>query len=195
MLSLYRLPHQIEGEKILEVIRRDLLILWQRFFICLLLIVLPLMLGVFFINLNPEILSGPVSYPVLILGASAYFLFTWFFIFFNFIDYYLDIWIITNERIIDVQQHGFFSRVIAEHRLDRIQDVTSEVHGILPTVFKYGEVYVQTAGAKQRFKFHQVPKPEEIRNTVIKLSQICREKHGLKAIDDNLVCAPQKGAR
>ena len=83
---------------------------------------------------------------------------------------------ITSERIIDIQQKGFFSRVIAEHKLFRIQDVTSEVHGIIPTVFKYGDVYIQTAGTKQRFFFNQVPNPERVRNIIIKLVQRNKKK-------------------
>jgi hypothetical protein len=92
----------------------------------------------------------------------------------------LDVWIITNERIIDIQQKGFFSRVISEQRHYRIQDVTSEVNGIIATVLKYGNVYVQTAGSKQRFFFHEVPNPEEVRNTIIRLAERSKRKYNLE---------------
>ncbi len=117
----------------------------------------------------PKLLVGAVSYPLIVLAISAYYLFIWLFFFFSFLDYYLDFWIITNERIIDVSQYGFFSRTIAEQRLFRVQDVTSEVHGFLPTIFRYGNVYVQTAGSKQRFLFHEIPHPERVRDKIIKL--------------------------
>jgi len=127
---------------------------------------------------NPGLLAGPISYPLIILSASAYYLFIWLFFFFSFIDYYLDVWFITNERIIDIQQKGFFSRTISEQRLYRVQDVTSEVHGAVATIFKYGDVYAQTAGSKQRFFFHEIPHPEEVRNIIIKLVERNKKKHG-----------------
>lgn len=99
-----------------------------------------------------------------------------------FIDYYLDVWIITNERIIDVQQKSFFARAISEQRLYRVQDITSEVHGFFPTIFKYGEVHIQTAGAKQRFLFHEVPRPEKVRNIIIKLSERSKSRHHISKI-------------
>ena len=41
-------------------------------------------------------------------------------------NYYLDLWLITSERIIDVRQEGFFSRVVSELKIIKIQDVTSD---------------------------------------------------------------------
>ncbi|MCD4761377.1 PH domain-containing protein [bacterium] len=171
MLSIYRLPNKLPNEKIIKVIRRDIFILFKKIVMFLGLILLPVIFFYFFIYAQPGIFNGTLSYPLIVLGTSAYFLFVWLFFFFSFIDYYLDVWIITNERIIDIEQRGFFSRIIAEHKLFRVQDVTSEVHGFFPTILKYGDVHIQTAGVKQRFHFHQVPNPNEIRDKIIKLIQ------------------------
>jgi len=135
MLSLYRLPNSLPDEKIIKVIRRDLFILIKKVDILILLVLLPLFFF-YAITLNlPDLLTGNISLPIIILIISAYFLFLWLFFLFSFIDYYLDFWIVTNERIIDVQQNGFFSRIISEQKLDKIQDVTSEVHGMMATYF------------------------------------------------------------
>lgn len=177
MLSIYRLPNHLPDEKIIKVVRRDLFILMKKIGLFALLIVLPLGFFLMAINTFPNLVAGQISLPLIIISASAYYLFIWLLFFFSFIDYYLDVWLITNERIIDIQQKGFFSRVISEQRLYRVQDVTSEAHGFFPTILKYGEVYIQTAGAKQRFLFHEVPDPEGVRNTIIKLAEISKEKH------------------
>jgi len=177
MLSTYRLPNKLPEEKVIKVLRRDLFILFKKIVSFGLLMILPLLFFEIMLSAYPNLLNGQISYPLIVLFASSYYLFIWLFFFFSFIDYYLDVWIITNERIIDVQQKGFFSRVIAEQRLYRVQDVASEVHGFFPTIFKYGEVHIQTAGAKQRFLFHQIPHPEEVRNTIIKLAEKSKKKH------------------
>lgn len=171
MLSIYRLPNKLANEKIVKVLRRDLFILFKKIVFFCILLLLPLLFFLITLQMYPNLLQEQVSFAIAVLMGCAYYLFIWLFSFFSFIDYYLDVWIITNERIIDVQQRGFFSRVIAEQRLDRVQDVVSETHGFFPTVLKYGEVHIQTAGAKQRFLFHQVPNPGKIRNIVIKLAE------------------------
>lgn len=178
MLSLHRLPNQIPGEEVIKILRRDFFILFKKvvFFLCLLGV--PLILWRFFlIKSFPDLLNGVLSYPLIVLGASAYCLFIWLFFFFSFIDYYLDTWIITSERIINIEQKGFFSRVISEQRLFRIQDVTSEVQGFFPTIFRYGEVYVQTAGSKERFTFKEVPEPDQVRDMIIKLVERSKKRN------------------
>jgi uncharacterized membrane protein YdbT with pleckstrin-like domain len=178
MLSLYRLPGNIKNEQVLKIYRRDFFVLFKKILFFLVLSTFPALL--FFLmasNFNELIFSGIISYPLFIIFTSSYYIFIWLFFFFSFIDYYLDVWIITNERIIDIQQKGFFSRIISEQRLYRIQDVTSEVHGFLPTVFRYGNVYVQTAGSKQRFFFNEIPNPENVRDTIIKLIERHKRIH------------------
>ncbi len=177
MLSVYRLPNKLVNEEVVKILRRDLFILFKKVLLFVLLIILPFVFFYFIILTQPNLLKGEVSYPIIVLSVSAYYLFVWLFFFFSFIDYYLDVWIITNERIIDVQQRGFFSRIISEQKLFRIQDVTSEVHGIIPTMLKYGNVHIQTAGTKQRFFFHQVPNPDKVRDIIIKLVQRNKIKH------------------
>ena len=171
MISLYHLPNKLPHEKVVKVIRRDLFILFKKVMFLVLLIILPLIFFYLFILSQPVLINGSITYPLIVLGTSAYYLFIWLFFFFSFIDYYLDVWIITSERIIDIQQKGFFSRVIAENKLFRIQDVTSEVQGVMPTILKYGDVFAQTAGTKQRFHFRQIPNPDIVRDTIIKLVQ------------------------
>lgn len=169
MLSIYRLPNKSPNEKIIKVLRRDYFILFKKVLLLALLAALPLVLFIILLFGGFNLLSSLFFYSLAVLGLSAYYLFIWLFFFFNFIDYYLDVWIITNERIIDVQQKGFFSRIISEQRLSRVQDVSSEVHGFFPTILKYGDVHIQTAGETQRFLFSEIPNPNGIRDLIIKL--------------------------
>lgn len=164
-------------EKIIKIIRKDIFVLLAKMFLAAILAVLPAAAGAIAISVYPNLLNGEISYPLMVLAASGYILFIWLFGFFSFIDYYLDVWIITNERIIDVRQEGFFSRVVSELKLYQIQDVTSELHGVLKFVFCYGDVFVQTAGEVQRFVFRQIPDPEKIRDIIIKLAEENKKTH------------------
>jgi hypothetical protein len=163
------LANNIEGENIIKVIRRDIFIMLKKVFMFLLMAALPVILFYLLASANPQVFENQLVYPLLVLGASIYYLYVWLFFFFAFIDYYLDIWIITDKRIIDIQQKGFFSRVISEHKISKIQDVTSETHGVVGTVFGFGDVHIQTAAAKQRFHFDDVPDPNGVRDSIISL--------------------------
>lgn len=177
MLSLQSIPNQLPGEQIIKILRRDVFNIFKKFIIFLFFIVL-LSFFVFFINSLMPNITSQIYFPVLLLAGSAYILFVWLFAFFSFIDYYLDVWIITNERIINIEQEGFFSRTISEERLFRIQDVTSEVKGVFPTIFRFGNIYIQTAGEKERFVFEQVPEADAVRELIIKLAESDRERVG-----------------
>lgn len=98
-------------------------------------------------------------------------LISWLFGFFLWIDYYFDVWIVTNERIVNVEQKGLFDRQVSELRFNRVQDVTSTVEGLIPTMLNYGDVAVQTAGETERFLFRQVPDPNRIKDLVMRLSE------------------------
>src|SRR3989338_3250934 len=116
-------------------------------------------------------------YPVAVLSASMYYLFLLVFFFGQFIDYHLDMWIVTSERIVDVNQKALFSRIVTELHLDFIQDVTSESHGFFAHVFNYGEVNVHSSGPLQRIEFRNVPAPHNVRNILIQLIADDKRRH------------------
>lgn len=81
-------------------------------------------------------------------------------------DYYLDVWVITNQRIIDIEQRGLFSREIATMQLSKIQDITTDVSGLIPTMIGFGNVHVQTAGLEREFVIKGVPQPHKVREAL-----------------------------
>jgi len=82
-------------------------------------------------------------------------------------DFYLDTWIISNERIVGIMQRGFFSREIDSFRIERIQDVQTDIHGLFPTLFDIGDVHVETAGHDHDLIMRTVGNPQKIRNIVM----------------------------
>lgn len=131
----------------------------------LLLVLAPLVLLV--ITPALSLPAAPVSAPLITLVLVLWWWGIWTGAFFAFVNYYLDVFVITNERIIHIEQHNPFSRTVAELRLERVQDVTVEQHGILPTLLHYGNVRVQTAGEATAFVFHDVPYPLKVKEVVM----------------------------
>jgi hypothetical protein len=103
------------------------------------------------------------------LFTQVYTLFLVLALFLIFVFYYLNVQIITNVRIVDIDQIGLFSHVISELHINTIEDVTSEVDGVFGTLLNYGDVYVQTAGTIDRFEFTNVPNPATIEKLILDL--------------------------
>ncbi len=116
--------------------------------------------------------------PLLALAASLYVLAVWLYAFLEFTDYYLDTWIVTNERIINIEQQGLFHRTASELHLASIQDVTSDVAGMLHTFFDFGSVFIQTAAERERFNFKDIERPEQVKELIIRLSEADKLRHG-----------------
>ena len=95
-----------------------------------------------------------------------------------FTDYYLDTWIVTTRRVINIEQKGLFSRVISELHLNQVQDVTAETHGFIATILSYGHVYIQTAGTRERFEFKMVNDPVKVKARVSELVENDKRIHG-----------------
>jgi uncharacterized membrane protein YdbT with pleckstrin-like domain len=121
-----------------------------------------------------------------VLLGSAYYLGITLFFFSQFADYYLDINIVTNQRIIDIEQEGLFSRTIAELNLTRVQDVESVVKGIFATMFNYGTVIIQTAGEERNFIFKKIPDPHSVRHHILELAAADRKHEAKEILSDTL---------
>jgi len=83
--------------------------------------------------------------------------------------YYLNVQIVTNERIVDITQTSLLHHTISELHLSNLQDVTGEVKGLFPTLLNFGDVYLQTAGESKRFEFCMVPNPTAVEKLILDL--------------------------
>jgi hypothetical protein len=154
----------------------DIIIVLRRHWLTFIFQFMPIIVGVvllvaghfLIVEFMPEILAGGGE-EILFFAESLVMMILWLVAFIFWIDYYFDVWIITDRRIVDIEQLGLFRRNVSELEHSKVQDVTTEIHGILPTLLKYGFVYVQTAGKKTRFIFKQVPRPMMVRKMILNL--------------------------
>ncbi len=82
-----------------------------------------------------------------------------------------DILIVTNLRLVDVDQRGVFARSVSESPLDAIQDVSWSRSGIVQTVFRMGNIKVQTAGATVNIEAKDIPHVETVHELINELRQ------------------------
>jgi uncharacterized membrane protein YdbT with pleckstrin-like domain len=128
----------------------------------------------------PDFFESPGALPLYVLGASIFFLYAWLFLFQSFIDWYLDIWIVTNYRIINIEQIGLFGRTTSELMLYNVQDVTSDIKGFIRTILDFGTIHIQTAGETKRFEFEDIEHPNHVAKRVLELAHVRRIEHQRK---------------
>ncbi len=184
MLDLQHLPGSHDGEKTVAVLRRHWMNLSSLMFSLLFVLLLPPAFYATVRTFIPELLDDPAKTTVLILGVSIFFLYAWLFLFQNYLDYYLDVWIVTNRRILNIEQHGLFGRTVSELRLHRVQDVTSEIKGFAATMMDFGNVYIQTAGEQERFVFEKIPHPTRVSKIILDLAEVERKNDLEEAVEE-----------
>ena len=166
----YRFKELHAGENVIKVLHRNWFYLLTQFLI-LILMAIVLFAGFFFLPLLfPELMEGEMR-SLFLFGEITFILAVWLYGFLVWIDYYFDIWIITDERIINIEQKGLFMRQISEADYTKIQDVTAQIEGFLPTVINYGDVYIQTAAEKERFVFRTISRPYQIEDLLMQLAR------------------------
>lgn len=164
-------------EQVIHVLRRHPLTFVPFILLFIVLLFVPVALYFLISQPFPAFFTGPIAYPLSVLAGSIFYLSACLFFFGHFIMYYLDVWIITTERMIDIEQFGLFSRSISELELFQIQDVTTDMHGVFPTFFNYGDVSVKTASANASIIAKQVHNPNKIREALVHLADADRRTH------------------
>jgi membrane protein YdbS with pleckstrin-like domain len=132
---------------------------------------IPFFVGLIFAAINITALNEPVYNFVFWYFASLCWLLAWCWGLLIWLDWYLDIWIVTNQRIIDIQQRHLFSRQILSCTLDKIQNTTVTSAGPLATFFHYGNVNIKTADETSQILFWQVPFSTQTQNKILEAHQ------------------------
>lgn len=92
------------------------------------------------------------------------------------IQYYLNYQIITNERLVDVDQKNLLHHTTSELYLHNIEDVTAEVKGVFGTLLNFGTIYVQTAGQITHFELNDIPNPHRVAKLILDLYERLPDK-------------------
>jgi hypothetical protein len=160
------------SEIVLKVVRKHWFIIGAELLATISLVFLPVLVlfSSFYFPDTSEITQLLIDYEkifiliiifwTLMVSLSAFMIWT---------NYYLDLWIITDRRIITVDQVQFFHRKVSSFRLERLQDIKVTIKGIIPTFLNFGTLKAQTASAAEsNFISTGLPDPRELQSTIQK---------------------------
>lgn len=119
----------------------------------------------FLIEKFPQLLEFNLKF-ILIFFLSLLLPILWTMIFLIITYYYLTYWVVTNQRTIYVKLTGLFNLSYASVSHDRIQDIVISIKGILPSIFRFGNLQIQTAGEMGQFVFDSIPEPEIVKQVI-----------------------------
>ena len=159
-----RFETQQEEEEVILFLRQHIItnIFWVLAAIVMILaptVVLPFLL---------RFLRLPINLPpgYFVIGTLFWYVVTFGFILGNFLRWFFNIYIVTNQRVVDIDFVHLLYKEFSEARIDKIQDLTYRSGGVFAAFFNFGDVYVQTAGELPNFEFGSVPRPERVVETI-----------------------------
>ncbi len=165
-------------ERILYAFRRALITNFDWLFVSVLLVLTPIVAQTILSLASPDALAEVPTSFILVLMAFWY-LFTAGFIFQNFLNWYFNVYIITNKRIVDIDFVGLLYKNVSEAPLRSVEDVTSNIGGTTRVIFNYGSVLIQTAAEKREFEFTDVANPSKVRDILSDIVTQIKNGHKL----------------
>lgn len=165
-----------EDEKVIVFTRRHWVTFLGTIIITIILAIIPVIFILLIVFLaDYEFSKDVINKTIMIL--ILYYLTMATFIYSSWVTYYYNIFVVTEQNVIDVYQHGFFARDITEISLLRIQDVSGKIRGFLPTLFGYGNVLAESAGEHSRtYVIFGIPNPVGVADKILELHNSYIEK-------------------
>jgi len=124
---------QRPGEELLFVFRRHIIAMRKGFY---------LLLGPLVITAIPPLIwQDNLELFLLPVGGLALGLILFFY---HWMMWYFTVYIVTNQRLRQVTQKGFFGKDVVELRLSKIQNISYNIPGFSGEIFGFGTIVIQT---------------------------------------------------
>lgn len=163
---------QKEKEIIILFLRSHLITNLSWILITLVLIILPIIILSFILNLGMDFLNTEIAENFTLIFTLFYYLLVFSYMFISFLHWFYNVFIVTTERIVDIDYSDIVVHNIAVTSLSHVQDVNYTQSGFIPTFFDYGDLFVQTAGDERNFEAFSIPKPREATHIIGDLTGI-----------------------
>ncbi len=158
--SPIRFETQHEKEIVELFLRQHVIVNLGWVLTAIVMIVAPWVIFPVFFSLITLPFTIPANY--IVVAVLAWYLGTFGFVLANFIDWFFNIYIVTNERLVDIDFLHLLYKHFTQAEIYRIQEISFTTGGIIATFFNYGTVFIQTAGDMPNIEFANVPFPERV---------------------------------
>jgi hypothetical protein len=153
---------QEEGEEVVLFLRQHIIVNIPWVMLVIVSLAVSTVFGFF-----PPYAALPINYQAVV--SLVWYLLTFGYALGSIMSWFFNIYILTDERVVDVDFINLLKKRISVTKVDTIQDITSTVSGAAGTIFHYGNVRIQTAAQRPEFEFANVPHPEKIASIIHEL--------------------------
>lgn len=167
---------QAQKEQVILFLRQHPIVNLSWLAIAVVMILAPTFFFPLFFGLVKLPFVVPTGY--LVVGTLFWYLATTGFILANFLGWYFNIYIVTDQRVVDIDFKYLLYKHLSQAELSKIQDLSYISGGIVATMFNYGTVLIETAGEIPNIEFDKVPNPEKVVTAIRNLTSKFRKPHG-----------------
>lgn len=144
-------------EKVILLLRQHPITLLPKALVTALMILAPSILSIF-----PILSFSRLPPNFQFIAVLIWYLATAAFVIQSFLPWFFNVYIVTDERVVDIDFYNLVYKEVSDANIDKIQDVTYKMGGVVRTLFNYGDVLIQTASEVPNFEFLAVPKPDKV---------------------------------
>lgn len=167
---------QDPDEKILLLLRAHPITNIPWILLSTLLFFMPVFVPKIAIFLGFNLYSLPQTYLIIFLIIN--YLLTLIVAFEGFLYWYFNVNLVTSEKIVDINFESLLYKGVDLAPLSKIEEADSQTAGFFGTFFNFGNVAVQTAGAKVAIEMKNVPQSAKVADLILDLAKIPHEHGG-----------------
>ena len=165
---------QREDEKLNFVFRRHIIAMRKGFYLLLIPFAVSSIPPLIW-QTNLELFLLPIAGLIIGLVLFSY----------HFMMWYFTVYIVTDQRIRQITQRGFFGKDVVELRLSKIQNISYTIPGFSGEVFKFGTIVIQTYVGD--LVIQKVEHPDKIYNKLQDAVQEAIAKGGQENNEEEIV--------
>lgn len=154
-------PIELQSDEgVLLLARRHWLQVYPKLLAIALVAIVPVGLLVWIVSATADFEGAARTITLIVSGLwIVFWLVRGYFVWYR---YQNDVWVITNQRLIDSLRRHWFHRQLASTDLVDIEDVSVHRAGLLRTMFNFGDLRCQTAGEQANFVLSGIPDPAHV---------------------------------
>lgn len=112
------------------------------------------------------------------------------FVYIQWLNFELDIFIVTNNRIIWVEQVSFLNRTVSEANLWQVQEVNSQTKWVLANILDYWTIIIQTAWNATNFEMTFAPNAIQNSRRILNIVDSYRDAHSARIPEPGEIKTP-----
>lgn len=109
--------------------------------------------------------------------------FFWVFLYIQWLNHDLDMYVVTNNRVVWIEQISFLNRTVTECNLWQVQEVNSQTSWLFANILNYGTLSIQTAWNQTTLKMDFCPDAMQQSRKLLNVVDEYRDKQNHKTED------------